>query len=107
MEENKNKWIFGIVLSGNEDENGQIDGNYIEMMKKEHNLSDDDISKLKMAHLFRLSDNIRYYAYDADVILYDKEAETYYHTGDYEPIRAKENKNIVALCDENGECENV
>lgn len=107
MKEDKNKWIFGIALSGNEDEEGQIDGSYKEMMKKDYDLSNKDISKLKMAYLFRLSDNIRYYAFDADIVLYSDKSETYYHTGEFEPTGAKENKDIIALCDENGECENV
>lgn len=98
--ENKNKWIFGIALDDSE-----IDDCYKQMMKKEHDLSDEDIVKLKMAHLFRLSDNVQFNVYDADIVLWD--GYNYYLTGDFEPMSGIENKDIVALSDEKGECENI
>lgn len=100
--ENKNKWIFGITLS-----NFDIDDCYKKMMKKEHNLTAKEIKELKTAYLFRLSDNIKFWQFDADIILVDTENETYYHTGDFEPIERVENKSIIALVDENCEMEMI
>lgn len=39
-----------------------------------------------MAHLFKLSDNVRFKQFDADIILFDKDEEYYYHAGEFEPI---------------------
>ena len=58
-----------------------------------------------MAHLFRLSDNVRFIQFDADIVLFSEDKETYYHTGDFEPINKVDNKEIVALVDENSEVE--
>jgi len=99
--ENKNKWIFGIALF-----DGDVE-DYKEYMKKEYDLSDEQIAKLKMAHLFRLSDNVRYHTFDADIVLYDEDGETYYHTGDFEPINTVKVTDTVAVCSDEGECKNV
>lgn len=102
--ENKNKWIFGIVL--NDDE--EVSENYSDYFRKENDLTVAEIKELKMAHLFRLSDNIRFTGgFDADIVAWSEEKETYYHTGDFEPIGQVENKHIIALVDENAECEMI
>ena len=92
----KTNFLYGITLT-----NEEIDDCYIELMKKEHNLKPDEIKKLKMGYLFRLSDNIQYTMFDADVILFDEENENYYHTEDFNPINEVKNEDIKALVDEN------
>lgn len=96
----KKDFIFGITT--NDDE---IDENYKEKMKTEYDLSEEEIKELKYGHLFRLSDNVRFSAFDADIVLFSEEKETYFHTGDFEPINKVENKDIIALVDENCELE--
>jgi len=99
MENINGAWIFGIALSGEE-----IDDCYLESISKEYDMPKKDVKKLKMAHLFRLSDNVRFRVFDADIVLFDK-AGAYYHTGDFEPIQGVVNDKIIAVVDENSEIE--
>ena len=98
---NKRDLIFGIALSDDE-----IDDCYLKSVSEDNNISKRDVKKLKMAHLFLLSDNVRFSQFDADIVLFDEKG-IYYHTGDAEPINRVENKDIVALVDVNGEVELV
>ncbi len=98
----KENFIFGIALSDDE-----IDENYKQKMKKEYDLKPTEIKELKMAHLFKLSDNVRFGQFDADIVLFSEEKETYYYTGVFEPIGKVENEEIIALVDENSECEMI
>ena len=94
-------FIFGIALTDNFEVK-----DYADYLKKENDLTEKEIKELKPAHLFRLSDNIRFWQFDADNILFSEEKEIYYHTGDFEPInRIENNEEIVALVDENNELE--
>lgn len=102
MNDKRDSFFYGIVLSDNE-----MDDNYKKMLKKEYDLKANELKELKMGHLFRLSDNVRFYQFDADVVAFSENTETYYHTGDFEPIAQVENKDIVALVNENCECELV
>ena len=98
---NKEGFLFGIVLSDDE-----IDDCYLKSVSKNNNMPKRDVKRLKMAHLFRLSDNVRFSQFDADIVLFDKKG-IYYHTGDFEPINRVENKDIVALVNENAKVELV
>ncbi len=101
MEEIKRDFIFGIALTDMFETK-----DYADFLKKEYDLTAKEIKELKSAHLFRLSDNVRFILFDADNVLFSEEKETYYHTGDFEPInQIKDNKDIVALVNENNELE--
>lgn len=103
MKETKKDFLFGIALTDNFETK-----DYADFLKKEYDLTTKEIKELKPAHLFRLSDNVRFWQFDADNVLFSEEKETYYHTGDFEPIEGiKNNEDIVALVDENCELEMI
>lgn len=97
---NEKQFIYGITLSDYE-----IDNYRKESIKKEYGLTDKQIKQLKMAHLFRLSNNIKFQQFDADIVLFNEDGETYYHTGDFEPIKRVDYDEVVALVDNNMEVE--
>ena len=97
----KSNFIFGIALTDMFETQ-----DYIDFLKEEYDLTKEEIKELKPAYLFKLSDNVRFWMFDADKVLFSEDKETYYHTGDFEPIaRIEDNKDIVALVDENFETE--
>ena len=99
---NKENFIWAVSLNGSE-----MEDHHKEHIKTEYDLKDEDIKSLKVANLFRIVDNIKYWQFDSDIVLLDEESESYYHTGDSEVMNKVENKEIVALIDENSELEMV
>ena len=99
----KKEYIFGITLTDVFEVK-----DYKDFLKKEYDLTAKEMKELKPAHLFRLSDNIKFWCFDADKVLFSEEGEIYYHTEDFEPInKIENNKDIVALVDENNEVEMI
>lgn len=95
----KENYIFGITLT---DDFKVKD--YADFLKKEYDLSPQEIKELKPAYLFKLSNNIQFWCFDADIVLLSKKKETFYPTGNSVPIsKIEDNKEIVALVDENSE----
>jgi len=64
----------------------------------------EELKELKPAHLFKLSDFFQYTQFDADIVYWNEDKETFYSTGDFEPTEIKK-EDVVALSDENSNCE--
>jgi len=92
-------FIFGIALSDYD-----VEEIYLDKIQKEYHLSDEELKELKPAHLFKLSDFFQYTQFDADIVYWNEDKETFYSTGDFEPTEIKK-EDVVALSDENSNCE--
>ena len=104
MEIRKQNLTLGICLA--DDDNNIIE--LKEIVKKENDLTDEDLKDYKVANIFKLVENIRYYVFECDTILISKDLETYHHTGQIDTMAPIENKDIIALIDsETGEIERV
>lgn len=94
----KEYFPFGIAMCE------YCDDEEIEELKKEVRENDEEIEeetlkRLKKAFIFRLDENIRYSLIEADIVMIDvNENECFvYYTGHSDLIHKVENKNIVAL----------
>lgn len=99
----KTNFVFAITSEGE-----KLDSDQREYLRKEYDLDEKEMDELTHGHLFRLSDYFRYWLFDADEVAWSETCETFYHLGGSGPIRADfERESIVAVVDENGECEAV
>ena len=76
-------------------------------IKKEYELTDNDLIGYEAGYLFNIIDNIRYCVLECDVVLFNEENESYYQTSNSDTMQPVATKEILLLVDENGEAERV
>jgi len=95
-------YVFAIAT---DDE--KLDDEQRAYVKENYSFTDEALDELVLGSLFRMSDYFRYYLFDADEVAWSESAGDYYHLGSFGPIRRPEIAEVVAVVDENSECESI
>jgi len=91
----KNHYTIGIVLTNNFELS-----NFKDYLKKEgYKFKKEELKNLKPAYLFNLDDSLRYYAFEADAVIYDDKNNTYYHLSTVDILKPEDTKDIFGFVD--------